>query len=93
MHVGGAGVPGCADKQDWAGAELLDLIDQEGLYLLNREKVCKGVVTRIDPRYGTKSTLDLAICNEFMMMTMSLTSSIMNSLQKDQVSILSFLSI
>ena len=28
--------------------------------------MCKGVVTRIDPRYGTKSTLDLAICNEFM---------------------------
>ena len=66
VHVGGAGVPGCADKQDWAGAELLNLIDHEGLYLLNREKVCKGIVTRIDPRNGTKSTLDLAICNEFM---------------------------
>ena len=59
-------VPGCKDKQDWADKELLQLVDDEGLYLLNREDICKGVVTGVDPRYGTKSTLDLAICNEFM---------------------------
>ena len=66
VHVGGEGVPGCGDKQDWGGVELLRLIESEGLYLLNREKLCKGVVTRIDPRNGTRSTLDLAICNEYM---------------------------
>ena len=33
VHVGGAAVPGCTDKQDWGGVELIDLIEQEGLYL------------------------------------------------------------
>ena len=66
VHVGAPGIPNCNDKQDWGGVELLDLIDSEGLYLLNREELCRGVVTRVDPRNGTKSTLDLAICNEFM---------------------------
>ena len=65
VHVGGA-IPGCKDKQDWAGVELVKLVDNDGLYLLNREDLCKGVVTRVDPRNGTRSTLDLAICNEFM---------------------------
>ena len=65
VHVGGA-IPGCTDKQDWAGAEMLELVDNEGLYLLNREEICQGVVTRVDPRNGTRSTLDLAICNEYM---------------------------
>ena len=56
VHVGGA-IPGCGDKQDWDGVELLKLVDNEGLYLLNREELCTGLVTRIDPRNGTRSTL------------------------------------
>ena len=27
---------------------------------------CQGVVTRVDPRNGNKSTLDLAICNKYL---------------------------
>ena len=46
---------------------LLQLIEDEGLCLVNREDICKGIVTRVDPRNGTKSTLDLAICNEFIL--------------------------
>ena len=45
---------------------MLQLIDREGLHLLNRADICKGMITRVDPRNGTRSTLDLAICNEFM---------------------------
>ena len=70
VHIGEA-IPGCTDKQDWGGAELIKLVDSEGLHLLNREDVCHGVVTRVDPRNGTKSTLDLAICNEFMIRQVS----------------------
>ena len=66
VHVGG-GIPGCIDKQDWGGVEMLKLIDGEGLHLLNRNDMCRGMVTRVDPRNGTRSTLDLAICNEFML--------------------------
>ena len=66
VHIGSPGIPGCHDKQDWGGGELLKLIEDEGLYLLNREEICQGVVTRVDPRYGTKTTIDLAICNEYM---------------------------
>ena len=66
VHVGGAGIPGCRDTQDWGGVEMLKLINSEGLYLVNREELCKGVVTRVDPRNGTKSTLDLAICNDYI---------------------------
>ena len=67
VHVGGEGIPGCDDKQDWGGSKVLEMIDSEGLYLVNREEICTGVVTRVDPRNGTESTLDLAICNEQMM--------------------------
>ena len=66
VHVGSPAISGCRDKQDWGGFEMMKLIEQEGLYLLNRENCCKGIVTRIDPRNGTKSTIDLAICNEYM---------------------------
>ena len=66
VHVGGEGIPGCRDRQDWGGNKVLEMTDSEGLYLVNREMLCTGVVTRVDPRNGTKSTLDLAICNEHM---------------------------
>ena len=55
VHVGGAGIPLSHDKQDWAGAELLELIHEEGLFLVNGMDKCRGVVTRIDPRNGTET--------------------------------------
>ena len=66
VHVGGAAIPGCKDEQDWGGVKVLEIIESEGLYLVNREELCNGIVTRVDPRNGTRSTLDLAICNEHM---------------------------
>ena len=69
VHVGPA-IPGCKDKRDWAGEILMKLIENESLYLLNREDLCRGVVTRVDPSNGSKSTLDLAICNEYMIDSM-----------------------
>ena len=45
---------------------MLDIINEYGLSLINSTEKCKGVVTRIDPRNGNTSTLDLAICNEYM---------------------------
>ena len=33
---------------------------------MNCLDICDGIVTRVDPRNGTKSTIDLAICNTFM---------------------------
>ena len=66
VHVGGAEIPRCEDVQDWAGGELASIIRAEGLHLLNSKKLCEGVVTRVDPRNGTRTTIDLAICNEFI---------------------------
>ncbi len=66
VHVGGEGIEGCDDTQDWAGKELLDMIHEEGLYLVNNNEICHGIVTRVDPRNGTKSSIDLVICNEYM---------------------------
>ncbi len=66
VHVGKSGIPLCNDKQDWAGAEFLEIMNEEGLYLVNGMDICSGVVTRIDPRNGTKSTIDLVVCNEFI---------------------------
>ena len=42
------------------------LITDENLVLLNSLELCSGVITRIDPRNGNGSTIDLAICNQFM---------------------------
>ena len=61
VHVGND-IQNCKDKQDLAGGILLIMIEEEGLYLVNREEICQGIVTRVDPRNGTKSTLDLLIC-------------------------------
>ena len=67
VHVGSSGIRGYHDKQDWGGKALLELIKEEDLELVNNSEVCRGVVTRVDPRNGTKSTIDLAICNKFML--------------------------
>jgi hypothetical protein len=45
---------------------LLTMLKEEGLTLVNNLDICKGVVTRLDPRNGTKSTIDLVVCNAFM---------------------------
>ena len=66
VHVGGGVIKGCSDVQDWGGKELWSMIEEEGLSLINAMEKCSGVVTRVDPRNGSESTLDLAICNGFM---------------------------
>ena len=66
VHVGGGIIEGCSDLQDWGGKELWSMIHDEVLSLINAMDKCSGVVTRVDPRNGTKSTIDLAICNGFM---------------------------
>ena len=42
------------------------LLKDEDLILLNNSSRCKGIITRVDPRNGTCSTIDLAICNRLM---------------------------
>ena len=66
VHVGSNGIKSCRDKQDWDGRVLLEIVKEEDLVLLNGLDICTGVVTRVDPRNGNESTLDLAICNEIM---------------------------
>ena len=66
VHLGGGVIKGCGDVQDWGGKELWSMIEEEGLSLINAMEKCSGVVTRVDPRNGSESTLDLAICNGFM---------------------------
>ena len=66
VHVGGGVIKGCNDIQDWGGKELWSVIQEEGLRLVNAMDICSGVVTRVDPRNGSESTLDLAICNGFL---------------------------
>ena len=66
VHIGGNVIKGCNDVQDWGGKELWSMIQEEGLSLLNATDICSGVVTRVDPRNGTESTIDIAICNGFM---------------------------
>ncbi len=67
VHVGVEGINNCKDVQDWGGKTLLSVLDKEGLTLLNNEDLCDGIVTRIDPRNGTESSIDLAICNSFLL--------------------------
>ena len=66
VHVGSEGVSACKDSQDAGGKILLSMVKEEGLTIINNLGLCDGVVTRVDPRNGTKTTIDLAICNTFM---------------------------
>ena len=66
VHVGHEGINRCSDKQDTGGEILMSLVKDEGLIIVNNMDLCKGVVTRVDPRYGTVSSIDLVICNTFM---------------------------
>ena len=67
VHVGGDEINGCNDKQDWGGKELMSMVKEEGLILVNGKNVCTGIVTRVDPRNGSCSTIDLVICNSYSM--------------------------
>lgn len=66
VHVGGKWIKGCGDKEDWGGKMLMETLQDEGLVLINSMDMCEGVVTRVDPRNGTCTTLDLVICNSYM---------------------------
>ena len=55
VHVGPEGVSACKDVQDTGGKMLLSVVKEEGLTIVNNLDLCDGVVTRVDPRYGTKS--------------------------------------
>ena len=65
VHVGADGVNGCEDSQDWGGVLLLSLVASEGLTIVNNLDLCDGVVTRVDPRNGKESTIDLAFSLQF----------------------------
>ena len=67
VHVGNVTIKGCKDSQDWGGKEFMSVIQDENLILINALDICSGVVTRVDPRNGNQSTIDLAICNSLMM--------------------------
>ena len=67
VHVGGEVIRGCYDKQDWGGQMLMEMVEKEGLTLVNSLDICNGVVTRVDPRNGTQSTIDIVIVNTFML--------------------------
>ena len=67
VHVGSNGIKTCKDQDDWGGRQLMSMIRDEGLTLLNDLELCSGTVTRVDPRNGHESTIDLAVCNTFML--------------------------
>ena len=66
VHVGKKVVKGGVEEQDWGGETFMKMIYEENLVLLNALDLCSGVITRVDPRNGNGSTLDLAVCNQFM---------------------------
>ena len=66
VHVGNRWIKGCTENENWGGRMLMETLNDEGLVLINSMDICEGVVTRIDPRNGTYTTLDLAICNSYM---------------------------
>ena len=66
VHVGEKWIKGCTDKEDWGGKLLMEVVMEEKLILVNNLDICHGVVTRVDPRNGTCTTLDLVLCNSFM---------------------------
>lgn len=67
VHVGCEGVSRCEDVQDDGGKLLLNLVREEGLTIVNNLDLCDGCITRVDPRNGTSSSIDLVICNTFML--------------------------
>ena len=66
VHLGREVLKNVAEKQDWGGKELMKLVGEENLIVLNALDICSGNITRIDPRNGNGTTIDLAICNQFL---------------------------
>ena len=66
VHIGKEIITGGIEEQDWGGKELMKLVKDENLVVLNTKDLCSGIITRIDPRYGTGTTIDLAISNQFL---------------------------
>ena len=66
VHVGKEVINGCPDKQDWGGKVLMNIIKDENLMLMNSADICSGCITRVDPRNGNGSTIDLVIANQFL---------------------------
>ena len=64
VHVGKEGIEKVDEKQDWGGRIMMKMVSDENLVLLNGKDLCNGVVTRIDPRNGKGTTIDLAVCNQ-----------------------------
>ena len=67
VHVGSSVIDGCQDQQDNGGKLLMSIVNDEGLTVVNSKDICVGCVTRVDPRNGSVSTIDLAVCNTFML--------------------------
>ena len=44
----------------------MKMIKDENLVLLNALDLCDGVITRVDPRDGKGTTIDLAVCNQVL---------------------------
>ena len=65
VHVGSGVISGCSEKQDWGGCLLMDMIEEENLILVNSSERCTGITTRVDPRNGNGSSIDLVICNVY----------------------------
>ena len=65
VHLG-TSIKGCKDSQDWGGKLLWEIVREENLVVLNNEDICNGIITRVDPRNGNGSTIDLAICNQYL---------------------------
>ena len=54
VHVGAEGISKCSDKQDAGGKRLMEVVRDEGLTIINNLDLCNGVVTRVDPRNGSR---------------------------------------
>ena len=44
----------------------MKMVTEENLVLINALDLCYGTITRVDPRNGKGSTIDLALCNQFL---------------------------
>ena len=66
VHVGKEVIKGCMENQDCSGKVLMKMIKDENLVLLNALDLCDGVITRVDPRDGKGTTIDLAVCNQVL---------------------------
>ena len=67
VHVVSNSVKDCKDHHDCDGKMLMDMLNREGIILLSNADLCKEIVTRVDLRNGHQSTLELALCNIFML--------------------------